>query len=83
MTALLLHGLANNIQYEERIVKVTVGYNETFWDIAKRYYDPVQENRNFNEYMYDVRKDNGFEVGGGRRHVTPGEIITIVTHQRK
>lgn len=49
---------------------------ETLWEIGERYYTK-KESRSFAEFMCDMRNDNGYSVGSGRRFIYPGDTIKI------
>ena len=63
-------------QREVRTVCHVVTEGETLWSIGERYYDGRKP---LNEWMSDLRKANGFDVGSGRKYLYPGEIILVRT----
>lgn len=68
-------------KYETTTLQYVVKSGDTMWEIGERYY-PDNERRPFNEFMYDFRARNGFAPGSGRKHLQPGEILTITLEQR-
>ena len=61
-------------QQPQKTILYTVKQGDTLWDIGERYYD---NSKSFDEWMHDLRKANGFEVGSGRKYLYPGEVIKI------
>jgi nucleoid-associated protein YgaU len=57
-------------------IRHVVKEGETLWSIGERYYDGT---RPFDEWMGELRANNGFAVGSGRKYLYPGEVVVIKT----
>ena len=64
---------------EEEVVKVTAGQGSTLWNICERYYSN-KEVRCFEEFVYDVKKENNLLNG---RVLQAGQELTIVIKKQK
>lgn len=53
----------------------TAKAGDTIWSIAEAYYPKQDQTRNFNEFLYKVRYENGFTTG--RRVLQPGDVIAV------
>lgn len=62
-------------QKPTKVIYHTVKQGETLWEIGERYYDGSE---NFEVWMSDLRKANGFEVGSGRKYLHAGEVVKVV-----
>lgn len=56
----------------------TVKAGDTLWGIAESYYPQEQKITNFNEFVHNVRRENGFT--SGRKMLQPGDVIVIPLH---
>lgn len=58
---------------------VMAGYGDTVWEICQHHYDK-NEVRCFEEFVYDVRKDNDLL---GNKMLQAGQIIKVVVKKQK
>ena len=63
-------------EYQTKTTAHVVQSGDSLWSIAEKHYRS-DSNVAFNAYMENVRNENGFAVGGGRKHLQPGEVVYI------
>lgn len=67
--------------FEKEECKVTVAAGDTVWGIAGKLYNRQDRYRNFEEFIWNIRKDNGLE--GKKLNIQPGKELTINLFKRK
>lgn len=77
--ALLVSGfdtdyLSKDSQVAYKEIKHVVQSGETLWGIGEKYYDGSKP---FAEFMYDLRNNNGFQVGNGRKYLQVGDVVVV------
>lgn len=60
--------------YESKLEYHRVIKGDTIWVIAESYFDKQDKINNLNEWIYTVRKANGFH---GKRHLQIGDIVVM------
>ena len=81
LCALLLIGFiptryTTNQPHTTKKIQYVVRAGDTIWGVGERYYSD-KEVRSFAEFMHDLRNQNGFKVGDGRKYLQVGEILNI------
>lgn len=78
--------------FEQEVRKVTVAADDTVWGIAGRLYRLQDRYRNFEEFIYYIRKENGMEKpflctkeeeAKVKKFIVPGDVLTITLYKRK
>ena len=64
---------------EESIINVKAEQGSTIWEICEEHYDK-NEVRCFEEFVYDVRKDNDLL---GNKMLQAGQIVKVVVKTQK
>lgn len=64
---------------EEEVVMVKAEYGSTIWNICEQYYTE-KEVRCFDEFVYDVRKENGLLNG---KMLQAGQVVKVVLKKQK
>lgn len=65
-------GKDDKATYKE--IRHVVSRGETLWGIGEMYYDGSKP---FAEFMCELRNDNGFGVGSGRKYLDIGDVVVV------
>lgn len=65
------------VTYKE--INHVVQSGETLWGIGEKYYDGSKP---FAEFMQDLRDNNGFKVGNGRKYLDVGDVVVVRVREK-
>ena len=65
------------VAYKE--INHVVQSGETLWGIGEKYYDGSKP---FAEFMQDLRDNNGFKVGNGRKYLQVGDVVVVRVREK-
>lgn len=68
--------VGSNAPAEKRVIEYTVKSGDTLWEIADKHYKLTNTGMCFDEYVYNLRKDNE-ELQSNKRVLQPGDKVKV------